>query len=337
MRALWTHNFDPSIPNNLVFVETTAQAVSAHGVRVELEYLGDLRSVSRLLRTRGRVRKMADGFDIVHAQFGSACALATAAVEGKPKVVSIRGSDWNVHSSSIDYEYFHARLSRQFTKLAIGSYEGVISVSRRMVEQLQRAAPRAKVMALPDPVDVKRFVPRDRKEAKALLGYPDCAEKWVLFNSLDLTNPIKRFPLAKQAFEIAQSKMGNLRLRVATDLPHESMPLFVAACELILCTSTNEGWPNCVKEALSCGVPFVATDVSDLRDIAAQEPGCRVCPPDPAVIAENICDALQRPPPSDVRRYAEAMSQEAIGRSVVSMYETVCARFDADRRGGARS
>jgi glycosyltransferase involved in cell wall biosynthesis len=337
MRVLWTHNFDPSIPNNLVFVETTAQAVSAHGVKVELEYLGNLRSVSGLLKMRGQVSKMAEGFDIVHAQFGSACALATAAVADKPKVVSIRGSDWNVHSSSIDYVFFHARLSRLFTRMAIGSYEGVISVSRRMAEQLQRAAPRAKLMTLPDPVDVKRFVPRDRKEAKALLGYPDCAEKWVLFNSQDLTNPIKRFPLAKQAFEIAQSKMGNLRLRVATNLPHESMPLFVAACDLILCTSDNEGWPNCVKESLSCGVPFVATDVSDLRDIAAREPGCRVCPPDPAVIAENICDVLQRPPPGNLRRYAETMSQEAIGKSIVSMYETVCTQFNVDHRRGARS
>ena len=123
--------------------------------------------------------------------------------------------------------------------------------------------------------------------------------------------------------------MGNLRLRVATDLPHESMPLFVAACDLILCTSENEGWPNCVKESLSCGVPFVATDVSDLRDIAAQEPSCRVCPPDAAVIAENIRDVLQRPTQPNLRRYAEAMSQETIGKSIVSMYETVCRQFDS--------
>jgi glycosyltransferase involved in cell wall biosynthesis len=334
MRALWTHNFDPSIPNNLVFVETTAQAVSALGVKVEVEYLGNLRSVSRLLKTRRQIGKMADGFDVVHAQFGSACALATAAVERKPKVLTIRGSDWSVHNSSIGYEYFHARLSTLFTKLAIGSYQGVISVSRRVAEDLQRAAPRAMMMVLPSPVDVKRFVPRDRKEAKALLGYPDCTEKWVLFNSLDLANPIKRFPLAKQAFEIAQSKLGNLRLRVATDLPHESMPLFVAACDMILCTSENEGWPNCVKESLSCGVPFVATDVSDLRDIAAQEPCCRVCPADPAILAENICDVLQMSTQANLRRYAEAMSQEEIGKSIVSMYETVCTQFDAGHRGG---
>jgi glycosyltransferase involved in cell wall biosynthesis len=115
------------------------------------------------------------------------------------------------------------------------------------------------------------------------------------------------------------------------------MPLFVAACDVILCTSEHEGWPNCVKESLSCGVPFVATDVSDLRDIAAQEPGCRVCPADPAVIAENICDVLGSPARPNVRRYAEAMSQEAIGKSIVSMYETVCAQFDADRRSGARN
>ena len=280
---------------------------------------------------------MADGFDIVHAQFGSACALATAAVEGKPRVVTIRGSDWNVHSSSIDYEYFHARLSRLFTKMAIGSYEGVISVSRRVEEQLQRAAPQAKVMVLPDPVDVKRFVPRDRKEAKALLGYPDCEEKWVLFNSLDLANPIKRFPLAKQAFEIAQSKMGNLRLRVATNLPHESMPLFVAACDLILCTSENEGWPNCVKESLSCGVPFVATNMSNTGISPCRSRDAGFALPTRQSLPRIFRAVLQTPTQANFRQYAETMSQEAIGKSIVSMYETVRAQFDADHRGGARN
>src|SRR5262245_42421974 len=115
MRVLWTHNFDPSIPNNLVFVDTTAQAVSALGVTVEIEYLGNLRSVSRLLKTRRQVRKMAEGFDVVHSQYGSACALATAAVTHKPKVITIRGSDWNVYSPSIGPAYFHAGLSRLFT------------------------------------------------------------------------------------------------------------------------------------------------------------------------------------------------------------------------------
>lgn len=326
MRVLWTHNFDPRVPNSGVFVHKAAEAIRARGVDLELEYLGNLRSVPQLLAARKRVRRMAANFDLVHAQFGSACALATSAVDSVPKVVTIRGSDWNVHRASRGFFYFHTRLASAFTRLSINSYDVVLSVSRRVAVELQRFAPSAHVEVSPSPVDLLRFVPRDKREARALLGYAGSEEKWVLFNSLRLHNPIKRFALAKQAFDLAQARCGNLRLRIASDLPHEQMPLFVAACDLILCTSDNEGWPNSVKEALACDVPFVATDVSDLRDIASIEPSCRVCPPDAEVIAANICDVLSAPAPHGLRRHVEGMSSDAISDQLIAIYEAALAR-----------
>ncbi|HEY0941098.1 MAG TPA: glycosyltransferase [Steroidobacter sp.] len=331
MRVLWTHNFDPSVPNSGVFMHKAAEAIRARGVDLQLEYLGNLRSVRQLLRARKHVRRLAPGFDLVHAQFGSACALVTSAADSVPKVVTIRGSDWNVHRASRGFFYFHTRLASAFTRLSINSYDVVLTVSRRVAAELQRFAPRAHVDVSPSPVDLSRFVPRDKREARALLGYPGCEEKWVLFNSLRLHNPIKRFALAQQAFDLAQARCGNLRLRIASDLPHEQMPLFVAACDLILCTSDNEGWPNSIKEALACNVPFVATDVSDLRDIASVEPSCRVCPPDAEVIAANICDVLSAPAPQRLRRHVEAMSGDAISDQLIAIYEAALERTRAVR------
>jgi hypothetical protein len=205
-----------------------------------------------------------------------------------------------------------------------------------MAAQLTRFAPDTYMLVLPDPIDLSRFVPRNRSRTKALLGFPDCKERWILFNSLSLKNPIKRFSLAKQAFDLAQERLGNLRLRLAADLPHDAMPLFVAACDLILCTSDNEGWPNSVKEALACNVPFVATDVSDLRSIALTESSCRVCPPDPGVIADNICDVLGRPEPEGLRKHVLNMSLEATSDQLISTYTSVLARYrNAGRRVSA--
>ena len=264
-------------------------------------------------------------FDVVHAQFGSACALVTAAVEGIPRIVTIRGSDWNTHDG-FGFLYFHTRLAATLTRHSLGAYEQVISVSRRAAAGLARAAPHAPVAVLPSPVDLSRFAPRDKQEAKGQLGYPHCSEKWVLFNSLDLHNPIKRFDLARRAFEIAQSRLGNLRLRLATDLPQSAMPLFVGACDVLLCTSRYEGWPNSVKEALACNVPFVATDVSDLSDIARIEPDCRVCAAEPRILADNICAVLARPPPADLARHVAQMSPEASADRLISIYRAALAR-----------
>lgn len=331
MRVLWTHNFDPGIQNSGVFVHGAAAGLRARGVQLELEYLGNLRSIPQLLRARKRIRRLATGFDLVHAQFGSACSLATAAVRGVPKIVTIRGSDWNVHRATRGFFYFHTRAAASFTKASLRSYDQIISVSQRARDELRRFAPDSPIAVIPSPVDLARFVPRDKQEARASLGHANNAEKWILFNSLRLGNPIKRFELAQQAFEIAQARCGNLRLRLASKLPHEQMPAFVAACDLILCTSDNEGWPNSIKEALACNVPFVATDVSDLHRIAAVERSCRVCPPDPKIIADHICEVLSLPSPGDLRRHVSSMSVEAVSEQLIAVYRDVLARYRGSR------
>jgi teichuronic acid biosynthesis glycosyltransferase TuaC len=327
VRLLWTHNFDPSIPGKGSFVNLAAEGIRARGVDLRLEYLGNLRSPAQVARARTHVKRLARDFDVVHAQFGSACALVTAVVEGIPKFLTLRGSDWSTYDLSLGYLYFHTRLAATFSRLAIKSYDYITTVSSRLAAQVAPAAPGAVVAVLPSPIDLSAFVPRDKRDAKAALGYPGCRERWILFNSLDLNNPIKRFRLARGAFELAQARLGNLRLRLATDLPRDKLPLFVAACDLILCTSHTEGWPNSVKEALACNVPFVATDVSDLRDIAAQEPSCRVCRADPASLADGTCDVLTGPEPRGLRRYVENMSVDAISERLIALYSDALAGY----------
>jgi teichuronic acid biosynthesis glycosyltransferase TuaC len=326
IRALWTHNFAPERPNSLVFIDIAADGLRACGVDVHLEYLGNLRSLTGLAAARKRVTAMTKGFDLVHAQYGSACALATAGAKGLPKIVSVRGNDWNVHSESRGFLYVHTRLARAMTRWSVGSYDCVLPVSSRMAAELSAFAPGSRIETVPSPVDRERFVVRDKLEARAQLGYPGSTDKWVLFNALNLDDPIKRFPLAKAAFELANARCGNLSLRLAHGLPHEALPLLVAACDVILCTSETEGWPNSVKEALACNVPFVATDVSDLREIARQEPTCRICIPEAATIAQSLCEVLASPERPDLRRHIASMSREASSLQLKDIYESLLAR-----------
>lgn len=293
------------------------------GVDLHCEYLGNLRSVPNLIKARKRLRQLAEAFDVVHAQYGSACSLVTAAITGIPKVLSIRGNDWNVHNDSIGFYYFHTRLARAMTRWSIGSFDCVVTVSNRVAADIRRYYPAQRLEPLPSPLDLTRFVPRDKNEARAQQGFPDCDEKWVLFNALNIYDPIKRFDLAQEAFNIAAAKLGNLRFRVATNLPHDILPLFASACDVILCTSETEGWPNCVKEALACNVPFVATDVSDLKEIAAKDRTCRVCPSDPEILAENICDVLTCGERPEVRKHVEEMSLDRSSQRLLKIYESV--------------
>jgi glycosyltransferase involved in cell wall biosynthesis len=331
MRVLWTHNFDPRILNKGSFMHAAADGLRARGVELHLHYLGNLRSPLQLWRAGREIKRLSRRFDLVHAQFGSACTLATAAAEGVPKLVTIRGNDWATHNSSFGFHYFHTRAAMKFTRSAISSYDCVCTVSHRLAAAVSRVVPTARIVVLPSPIDLGAFVPRNKLDAKAALGAPMCTEKWVLFNSVDLHSPVKRFQLAKAAFDLAQATRGGLRLRLATNLPHAAIAQFVAACDLILCTSESEGWPNSVKEALACDVPFVATDVSDLSVIAAQEPSCRICPADARVIAANICEVLAGPQPVGLRKHVEGMSVDAITDRLIATYQSVLVDYRVSR------
>src|SRR5688500_13574760 len=116
MRVLWPHNFNPEQPNSQVFMNIAAAGVRACGVDLQCEYLGNLRSPANLVRARKRVQHLARDFDIVHAQYGSACGLAVSAVTGARKVLSIRGNDWSVYDQSLNFHYFHTRLARWMTR-----------------------------------------------------------------------------------------------------------------------------------------------------------------------------------------------------------------------------
>jgi glycosyltransferase involved in cell wall biosynthesis len=326
MRVLWTHNFNPAELNAGVFMFTAAEGLRDLGVDVQLEYLGNLRSPLNILKAQKHVKKISKEFDLVHAQYGSACAIATSTVKDCPKVLSLRGSDWNVHTASLGFLYWHTRLAKLMTQLAVERYDLVIAVSNRMVLDLQQNFPKVRSIALPSPIDVNRFVLVDKEQARLLLGFPNNKEKWVLFTSGDCNNPIKRYSLARQAVDLANAKLGNVRMRVASGLPHSELPLFVAACDLILCTSDNEGWPNSIKEALACNLPFVSTDVSDLRNIADKESTCRICPPDAAVLAENICDVLSTPRTENLRRHVIETDVSTISERLLDLYMDLVSR-----------
>jgi glycosyltransferase involved in cell wall biosynthesis len=112
-------------------------------------------------------------------------------------------------------------------------------------------------------------------------------------------------------------------LRVASGIAPEDMPAFVDACDVVLCTSTHEGWPNSIKEALACGVPFVSTDVSDLAEVARAHPVCRVCEPDPVALGNALCDVLNSPIDPNLPSSVAQMAIPVISRRLAGAYSAL--------------
>ena len=102
------------------------------------------------------------------------------------------------------------------------------------------------------------------------------------------------------------------------------MPLWINAADVVLVTSTHEGWPNIVKEGLACNVPFVSTNVSDLHRIATVEPSCQIAEANPTALADALAKTISAGRNANLRRHVESMDVGLIAQKYLAIYEEVC-------------
>ena len=324
LRVLWVHNFDPGIPVSGVFMHKLADAVQALGVRVDMLYTGNLSNPIEVWRARSHLRWLAPEFDVVHAQYGSMCAWIASAAPAR-KLLSIRGSDWYNTDSGPWSERRHGMMANFLTRRAIPRYDHVVTMSERMRRDIQNhfanagpAAPAIEVLT--DGLSLSDFVPLDRTQCRAALGFAGDERPWVLVTSVFEDNPVKRIGLARAAVEEARTQIPDIQIKVATNVSHTDMPIWMSACNLTLMTSLHEGWPNAIKEGLACGIPFVATDISDLPEIAKEEPSCVIAADNPQDLGRAIVYSLQHPPQTDLRRFVQHMDLQRVAYRLCEIY-----------------
>lgn len=90
------------------------------------------------------------------------------------------------------------------------------------------------------------------------------------------------------------------------------MPAILALTDVFVSPSRNEAQPNVLNEAMVAGVPVVATDVGDCREMLRQGEWGEVVPPeDPAALAQAILRILANP---ERARERARKAQEALVR-----------------------
>ncbi len=257
MRALIVTNMYPT-PERPAFGSFVRDQVEAlrriAGVDLELSVLpsggaaGYVRG-ARQLRGPGRPER----FDIVHAHFGLTAWPALAA-RARARAVTLHGTD-----------LAHPR-SRLITLAALPFMDLVATVSQPLTQQIPGWARRGRLAILPCGVDLRRFRPIPRAQARAELGlHPDRA--CVLFPA-DPARPEKRHDLALALAAEADAPL----LTVGIVAPSE-MPLWVNAANVVLVPSDREGFGLAVLEALACNVPVLATPAGVAPEALADIPG----------------------------------------------------------------
>lgn len=226
-----------------------AQGKSLQKKNIEIEYFtikgkGIRGYYSNIKPLRNLLRE--NRFDIVHAHF-SYSAIAATLAGAKPLVVSLMGSDVN---SNIFWKFVLKFFNSFFWKKCIVK-------SRDMKNKLNIK----NVDILPNGVNVELFKPILPNDAKKELKL-DVDKKYILFAS----NPermVKNYKLFEESFNLI--KNNNIESLVLHNIPHDKIPLFLNAAEVVVLTSYWEGSPNVIKEAMACNRPIVSTDVGDVK------------------------------------------------------------------------
>jgi glycosyltransferase involved in cell wall biosynthesis len=73
-------------------------------------------------------------------------------------------------------------------------------------------------------------------------------------------------------------------------LAWENMPSYYGAAEAVVSISSKDSLPNCMLEAMACGVPVVMGDIQPVRDFITDKVNGLIVPlEDPAALAKAIC------------------------------------------------
>lgn len=226
-----------------------------------------------------------------------------------PVVIGCLGSDVNQLAKPF--------LQRKMISWTLRNCNQVIAVSEALkteiVERLH--VPPKRVTVIPNGIEEGKFLPQDRDKMRQLLGLDRERRIAVCVARLE---PVKGVDILVRAFSRVrtegkllvvvgdggemphlQALVEELGISDSVSLvgakPHEEIPCWIGAADLVVLPSISEGWPNVLMEAFSCGKAVVASRVGGVPEIVnAPTLGILVPPGDEVDLAKGIEEGLER-------------------------------------------
>jgi teichuronic acid biosynthesis glycosyltransferase TuaC len=257
-----------------------------------------VKAARTLRRRHGR-----DRYDVVHAHHGLGGWTARALGRRAPLVVTFHGTDLEHPVVGL--------MSRALARAARLPATVSVELARR---RLRSAGRSRQVAVLPMGIDIERFRPIPRGEARAALGL-DPDGRYLLFPA-DPARAEKRHDRAR-----ALAQRVDALLLALERVPPERVPLFINAAAAVVVTSEREGFGLAALEALACDVPVLSTDVGIAPLALSGIDGTLCAPFDTAAWSIVAGDHLEDPDPRvQGRSRASLYSRDRMAARVFQTY-----------------
>ncbi|MEA1931118.1 MAG: glycosyltransferase [Euryarchaeota archaeon] len=274
-----------------VDVVTVPDGTSGSGSRQPLDYARFY--AAALWASRG-------DYDVVHANYGLSAPPAVLQWF-HPTVVSLWGSDLLGTYGAV------GRWAARFA-------DEVIVMSEEMAAELD-----CDCHVIAHGIDLDRFRPEPQAACQAELGW-DPESVQVLF-PYPPDRDVKNYPRAERIVEAAAAELDRgIELQTVSGVPHEEMPTYMNAADVLLLTSHREGSPNSVKEAMACNLPVVSVDVGDVEErLAGVEPSA--VHTDDSALTDSLVEIIRRGERSNGRERISEISQTRQIDRLVDVYQ----------------
>jgi glycosyltransferase involved in cell wall biosynthesis len=291
----------PDDPDLGTFVAQGVEALRARGHDVELAVL-DRRAggKARFLELRSRIAHAAVP-DVVWAHFLVPSGLLASSVDA-PLVVTAHGRDVR----NIGTIPGVAALTRRVVERA----SSVIAVSEYLRRELEDRLPesRGKIDVVDSGVDLERFAdvaPAAELERPAFVHAGSLTQRK---NVGRLAEAFARLDRGSLTFVGDGPLRGSLewrdRVRVVGRVPHDEVPGWLAAADVVCGPALIEPFGQALLEAMACGRSVVATRVGGPPEFVTPDAGVLVDPLDVGELARALETAASLPSPNGAARQA---------------------------------
>ena len=344
------HLFSHEVPPRLARSPGLVQMHRAQGIPYPLFHSTphDLAITSAILNVH-----RAGGLDILHAHYAlphavSAYLARSAAQTDRdrpaPRVVTtLHGTDITLVGNDPSYA--------PLTQFVIGASDAVTTVSQWLANETRaRFCPGigepCAIEVIHNFVDVERFAPTPKQSPHRCLGRSGPTAVHV-----SNFRAVKRVPWLVRAFAAA-TKRHTANLVLVGDGPEQAacrelarelgiagrvmflgerdaLPELLAPADVFVLASSSESFGLSALEAMSCGIPVVATDVGGVREVVDHGVTGLLCGADDLDgFAANLAQLLFKP--ADARAMGSAARRVAVERfrreRIVQSYEAVYRR-----------
>jgi glycosyltransferase involved in cell wall biosynthesis len=294
----------PADPDLGTFVAQMERALRERGHEIELAVL-DRRGggKARFLELRRKIRA-AGLHDVTWAHFLVPSGLLAAGAGG-PLVVTAHGRDVRNVGAIPGVAALTSRVVRRAS--------AVIAVSDYLRRELEERLPAARgiVEVVDSGVDLERFrpvAPAADLESPAFVNVGSLTERK---NVVRLADAFARLGRGSLTFvgdgPLRRQLEGRERVRVVGRVPHDEVPGWLSAADVVCAPALIEPFGQSILEAMACGRTVVATRIGGPPEFVPDDAGVLVDPLDEAQLARALETAAAMPSPNEAARAAAAV------------------------------